>query len=136
MDELRLRREPPREGLRPREEAREPLEAERAAVEDPHVVVVYRPWALACASEVIRRRDRQVLQVHQQPHRPHYYVCVGGLRLAVHGAGERQALHAPREVLPCEHRAAEVKQPLLGNRDVLVELGLDVYTERVRDERE
>ena len=135
-DKLRLRCEPAREGLCPREEAREPLEAERAAIEDPHVVVVHWPWALACASEVVRRRDRQVLQVHQQPHRLRYYVCVGGLRLAVHGAGERQALHAPREVWPCEHRAAEEQQPLLGNRHVLVELGLDVYTERVRDERE
>ena len=37
----------------PREETREALEAERAPVQDPHVVVVHGPRSFAGPSEVI-----------------------------------------------------------------------------------
>ena len=46
----------------------------------------------------------------------------------VHGAGERQ--------VPRKDRAVEEQQALLEDRDGLVEVGLYLDTERVRDERE
>ncbi len=85
---------------------------------------------------MVRIGDGEVLQVHQCPQRLRHDVRVDRLRLAVHGAGKREALHAPSEIWPCEHRAAEEQEPLLGNRDVFVELRFDVDAERARDERE
>ena len=77
---------PLHECFRPREEACEALEAERAAVQDPHVLVVYyRARTLG----VIGRCYRQVFQVYQLSHRLCYHVRVCCLWFAVqHGAGE------------------------------------------------
>jgi hypothetical protein len=86
--QLRLSCEPLRERFGPGKETCEPLEAERAAVQDPHVVVVDWPWSLPRPPEVIRRCYRQVFQVHQYLHRLRYHVRVLCLRLTVYGACE------------------------------------------------
>jgi hypothetical protein len=139
-DELGLRREPAREGLAPREDAREALEPERAAVQDAHVVVVHGPLARACAlgpfGEVVRRGDGQVLEVHEELHHLRHDVCVPGLGLSVHRPRERQALDAAGQIGAREHGPAEVEKPLLGDGDVFVELGFYVHLERTGYEAE
>ena len=134
--ELRLRREPARERLAPREHAVEPLELERAVVQDAHVVAADRPLALARLGHVDRRGDREVLQVHEQLHHPRHLIRVPRLGLPVHRARERQTPHAAREVGPREHRAAEEEQPLFGDGDVFVKLALYVVPECARYEAE
>jgi hypothetical protein len=86
--QLGLTSEPLRERFGPGKETRKPLETEGTAVQDPHVVVVYRPWTIPGPPEMIRRRYRQILQVHQYLHRLRYQIRVCCLRLAVHGTCE------------------------------------------------
>ena len=139
-DELRLRREPPRERLAPREDAREALELERAAVQDAHVVVLHRPLSRACArgsfGEIVRCGDGQVLEVHEELHHLRHDVCVPGLGFSVHGSREGQALDAAGQIWAREHGPAEVEKPLLGDGDVFVELGFHVHPERTGYEAE
>jgi hypothetical protein len=135
-NELRLRREPAREGLSPREHAIEALEPERTVVQYPHVVAVHGPLALARLGYVDRRGDRQVFQVHEHLHHPRYYLRIARLRLPVHRAGVGQTLHAAGEIGPREHRAAEEEKSLLGDGDVFVELVLHVGPERTGYETE
>ena len=134
--ELRLRREPLRERLAPREHAVEALEAERAAVQDPRVVAADGPRARARPRQVDRRGDREVLQVHEQLHHPRHHLRIARLGLPVHRARVRQALHAAREVGPREHRAAEEEQSPFGHGDVFVKVALYVVPERAGHETE
>ena len=132
-DELRLRREPPREGLPPREHAIEALELERTIVKNAHVVPIHGPFPRASAptrlGDIDGRRDAEVLQVHQKLHHPRDHVRVPRLGLPVHGAGERETLHTAGKVGPREHGAAKIEQPLFGDGDVFIELDFCVRAE-------
>ena len=153
-DELRLRGEPPRERLAPREEAGEALQLERTVVQYLHVVVVHRPRALpttttlplalaAAAAAALPGRGcvdgfgyGQVLEVDEQLHHPRHDLCVPGFGRPVHRARERQALDAASQIRPREHGAAKVEKPLFGDGDIFIKLGLHVDPERTGDERE
>ena len=132
--ELRLRREPAREGLAPRKGAREALELERAAVEYAQGVLVHGPGPRPRL--VDGRGDGQVLEVDEKPHHLRHEARVGGLRLPVNRPRKRQTLDAARQIWACDHRSAEIEKPLLGDGDVFIKLGLHVDPEPMGHERE
>lgn len=137
-DELRLRREPSRERLAPREHAIESFELERTIVKYAHVVSVHRPFALRLAllGDIDRRGDAKIFEVDQKLHHPHHRFRIARLGLPMHRTGKRQALHATGEIGSREHRAAEVEQPLFGDGDVFVEVGFRVGSEGMGYETE
>ncbi len=82
-DELRLRREPSRERLAPREHTIETFELERTIVQYPHVVLIDRPFALAALGNMDRRRDAEIFEVHEHLHHPshHFRIRIAPRRL-------------------------------------------------------
>jgi hypothetical protein len=135
-DELRLRREPSRERLAPREHTIEAFELERAIVKYAHVVSIHRPFALARLGDIDRRGDAEIFEVDQKLHHPCHQFRIAQLGLPVHRTGKRETLHATSEIGPREYRAAEVEQPLFGDGDVFVELVFHVGSERMGYETE
>lgn len=140
-DELRLRREPLREGLAPSERAIETLELERTIVKDPHVVSIHRPLAHAAArlappGHVEGRRDGQIFEIDEKFHHPRHILRISRLGFPVHRTRIRQALDAASEIGSGDHRATEEEKPLFGNGNVFVELELHVGSEHVGYETE
>ena len=135
--ELRLRREPSRERLSPREHTFETFELERTIVKYAHVITINRPFALlAHFGYINRRRDAKILEVDQKFHHPRHQIRIAQLGFPMHSTGKRQTLHATSEIGSREHRAAEVEQPLFGNGDVFVEVVFCVGSERMGYETE
>lgn len=143
-NELRLRREPSRERLAPREHAIESFELERTIVKYAHVVSIHGPFALALAftdrlarlGDIDRRGDAKILEVDQKFHHPRYQFRIARLGFPMHRAGKGQTLHATSEIGSGEHRAAKVEQPLFGDGDVFVQVGFGVGSEGMGYETE
>ena len=131
--ELRLRREPLREGLVPLEDARDALELERASLQYLRVDVLHGP-ALARLGEVDGLGDGQVLEVHEQLHHLRHDVFVTQLGVSVHSLRERQALHAASQIRSRDHRPTEKEKSPLGDGDMLIKLSLDIDLECMGDQ--
>ena len=137
--ELRLRREPLREGLVPLEDARQALELERASLQYLRVDVFHGP-GFARLGEVGGIGgvvgDGQVFEVHEQLHHLRHDIFVAQLGFHVHRLRERQALDATSQIRSCDHRPTEKEKSPLGDDDISIEMGLDVDPERMGDQAE